>query len=149
MKYLKTFEGIHEQNLYFSIRTKNIKEVRKILKQFNVDINSKTLSGDTPLISAVEKYFIDGVKILIKAGANLNLTNNIKRTALFYAAFYKYINIVDILIDAGADWNIKDDANNEDFLEQLDKEDIDIIIKKYPEKYKKYLIKKQADKFNL
>jgi hypothetical protein len=50
------------------------------------------------------------------------------------------------LIEYGADWNLLN-INNKDFLDNLS--DPKLIIEKYPEKYKNYLIKKEVQEYNL
>jgi len=41
------------------------------------------------------------------------------------------------------------DVYCEDFLDKLDGEDKNMIIKLYPKQYKDYLIGKESDKYNL
>jgi len=150
MKYLKKFENnYNNDNLYFYIRTKNIEEIKELIEKTDVDINSKTMEGNTPLITSVNKDFLEGVKELIKAGAILDLTNNLNRTALWYTSYYSNIQIMNELIKAGANWNIKDNVNDEDFFDVLNYKYRKEIIDKYPEQYKQYKLKKEASKFNL
>jgi len=60
-------------------------------------------------------------------------------------------NIIYLLIDAGANWNLKN-YSNKTFLEDLDEIDLNLkdkIIKKYPDKYKKYMREQKAKKFKI
>jgi hypothetical protein len=57
--------------------------------------------------------------------------------------------MLQILIESGANWNIKNNFSNFDFFDLLYNEDEEIIIEDYPDKYKDYLMKKDADKYNL
>ena len=86
---------------------------------------------------------------MIDAGADVNIQNNYGSTALILSSLgSRYLKTVQLLIEAGADWNIKN-KHDKDFLDYLCDEYIKIIIKYYPEKYKEYLIKKNAEKYNL
>lgn len=59
----------------------------------------------------------------------------------------KYLEMIYELIRAGADWNAKDN-NNKDFLDYLPNYK-DEIIRKFPDKYKDYLMKQDAGKYNI
>jgi len=50
---------------------------------------------------------LDLVKLLIKAGASVNVKNKYGYTALMYASINNHLDIVKLLIKAGADINIK------------------------------------------
>jgi len=148
MKHIKTFENINDNNIYFYIRTKNIKKVKELINK-NVDVNLRTNIGETLLMSAVDKDFLPGVKELIKAGAKLDLVNSLNRTALWYSACYGYIKITEELIKSGSDWNIIDDVDNKDFFDLLSSDNKKNIIKKFPEKYENYLLIKNSNKFGI
>lgn len=151
-------------------------EMCELLINAGADINTKNGVGNTVLMISITKEYdwdrsgrdlLGIAKLLIKAGADLNIQNNHGDTALICAIaytashydelvltskFYKSIpqesiKKVKLLIDAGADWNIKN-ADDKDFLDFLDdyKEE---IINLYPEQYKEYLMKKNANKYNL
>ena len=120
MKYIKTYEQINKVN-------------------------------SMDLIEAVESNNLKMVKELIKAGANLDILDNIGNTALILASYRNNIKIAKELIKAGADWNLKDYDNDYYFLNYLveEDEDKDKIIEEFPEEYENYLIKKDAEKYNL
>lgn len=72
------------------------------------DINAKDpLGGSSPLITAAVFDKTDMARILIDAGADLDLRNNDGSTALISAAFFGRPEIVRMLLDAGADKTIK------------------------------------------
>jgi ankyrin repeat protein len=102
------------------------------------------------LINATYDKDLRRVKNIIKAGINLNTQDKSdrNRTALIYSAIYDYMDIIEELIKAGADWNIKDD-NGKDFLFYLHTDNEHKIKKQFPEQYKEYLMKKEAEKYNL
>ena len=69
------------------------------------------MGGSTPLISAALFGKTEIAKILIDAGADLNIQNNDGSTALITAAFFCRLEIVKILLDKGADKTIKNNYN--------------------------------------
>ncbi len=72
------------------------------------DLNIKeAMGGSTPLISAALFGRIEIAKLLIDAGANLNIQNNDGSTALITAAFFCRPDIVQMLLAKNADKTIK------------------------------------------
>ena len=135
-------------------------------EKLNSNLNLQNNKGDTALIYAVEDRNIKRVESLIKSGVDLNIQNNKGETALIIATRYAYMNIIYKLIEAGADWNITKDKDNTilsfnfinrgkpytpsgkfyqetDFFEILSPKYQEILKEKYPEKYAKYLAKKE------
>ena len=125
-------------------------EIAKLLINAGADVNIQNIDGDTALTEASSQMHIEIVKLLINAGAYLDIKNNNDITALIYAtkAYGNNFEMCKLLIDAGADWNIKD-AYNKDFLDWLRDKDKKRIIELYPDKYDEYLMKKNAEKYNL
>lgn len=81
--------------------------------QAGTDLNSKEPSGgSTPLIMASLFGKTEVVKILIEAGAQVNIQNNDGSTALHTAAFFCQTEIVEILLDSNADKNIRNNAGS-------------------------------------
>ena len=118
----------------------------KYLKTYE-EIN---LVNSLDLIEATINNNLEKVKKLIKAGANLDLQDNDRNTALIWASYRGYIDIVKELIKAGADWNLKDNDNNSDFLYYLTYFNWENkIIEEFPEEYQLYLVKKDSEKYNL
>lgn len=94
-------------NIQAAVVSGNLEVVRKHIAA-GTDINEKdAMSGSTPLISAASFGKNDIAKVLIDAGADLNLRNNDGATALHVAAFFARVEIVQLLIDAGGDKTIK------------------------------------------
>lgn len=101
------------------------------------------------LFIAITKEDIKRVKYLLRLGTDINIQDMEGRTPLFYAAHHDFMNIVDVLIKSGADWNIKNNKGY-DFTYLLTDKQKELIIKKYPEEYDEYLLKKEAtSKYNL
>lgn len=72
----------------------------------NVDFKNDK-KGDFPLLICARKGYLEFFKILIKRGANVNLTNNYFTTALMAAARHGHKVMVDILLLFGADVNAR------------------------------------------
>lgn len=90
-----------------AIYNDDIRLLKKIVKGDNLDTR---IDGNTPLIIAVATKNINAVKLLIKMGADLNLKNRDKETALVVAlkSGVEYNKIAKLLIRAGCDINIVD-----------------------------------------
>lgn len=86
----------------------------------------------SPLMYASYNGFADGVRLLVKAKADVNAANNHKVTALMYAADCGHTDIVDILIKANADVNAQDEDGRTALMYATDKghaETADTLIK--------------------
>ncbi len=77
----------------------------KALLEGGADVNIKSDSGTTPLISASFGGYTDIMQLLIENGADVNAKLNIGTTALNHAAFYGHTSAVKLLLDNGADIN--------------------------------------------
>ena len=67
-----------------------------------MDVNRQDRDGNTGLVLASYNGRTDIVKILLAAGADINLRNKYGKTALYYAAQERYIDIQILLREAGA-----------------------------------------------
>ena len=83
----------------------NNKTVEEKIQFINTPINS---SQDTPLNIAAMFNNIDIVKLLVKAGAELDIANDDDETPLHTAVHRGNIKIVKFLIDRGANINTRD-----------------------------------------
>jgi ankyrin repeat protein len=155
MKYIKTYKNTFDNlsdedkisKLIDFARHGGSDTLFEELANSGIDINTK-IGGDTALIWSAFKGFIGKVDILIEAEANLDIQDDEGNTSLMLAAYSKNNEIVYHLIEAGASWNIKNNDGN-DFLDTPDYYTKHKIIEKYPEQYKKYLMIKKSEKFNL
>ncbi|WP_277879694.1 ankyrin repeat domain-containing protein [Coleofasciculus sp. FACHB-501] len=73
--------------------------------------------GKTALMHVAGSFFATGkraevVKILVGAGANINLKRKDGRTALMWAAMAGYADSIQAVIEAGADLDARDDEGN-------------------------------------
>lgn len=97
----------------------------------NVISNARDIDGLPPLHFAVQNKSPAVSKMLIELGADVNIQNNKKRTALMLAVYGENKNIVEMLLNAGADVNIKDAKGKRalDYV-QLDGEIYKILLQK-------------------
>jgi ankyrin repeat protein len=101
------------EQLYNAIEKGNNQKIMDILKNGSVDVNwQKPTDGITPLIMAAIREIIYVVSQLLINGANVNMVDNLNRTALYYATFGGSSDIIDILIDFGADINIAENVTS-------------------------------------
>ncbi|CAM1345330.1 ankyrin repeat domain-containing protein [Tenacibaculum amylolyticum] len=99
-----------DNNILKTIKTGNSKALATMLAKENTVNN--LFSGYTPLTYAVKiganEELLD---ILIRNGADVNLTNKGQKTPLMYAAKYKRNNLILYLIKKGADVNFQNKRN--------------------------------------
>ena len=76
-------------------------DLTRLLLDVGADPDDETKNG-SPLICAASHGDADVVRVLLEAGANVELTDNPPETALRVAAAYGWPEIVDVLITAGA-----------------------------------------------
>jgi len=114
----------------------NIKNNLNILKPKSEDDIIRDLSKlsqeekNQKLIDASFYGYLDIVKILIEAGADVNTKNFFGYTPLLWASIYNHKEVVNLLIEAGADINAKNNYgytaliyasgnNNKDIIDLL------------------------------
>ena len=102
-----------EPALVDAVKAGNIKKVKELINS-GVDINEKDYGivklsgltlpavGETALIWAADERRYDMVKLLIDAGADVNIISDKGYTALAKACMRNELKIVKLLIDAGA-----------------------------------------------
>jgi len=128
MKYIKLFEDISdEEKEYYNIN----------------------------LFDAAQTDDISDLRIALENGADIDYQNpEDGSTALIIAAYYEHHSIIKYLIEHDADWSIKDDDGLDffDYLRpktELGQRMVEMYIKLYPKQYQSYLLKKDANKYNL
>ena len=89
--------------LHQSIIDGRIHQMRLLVQSAGSNVNAKDMFGRTPLMLTClldnEDYGLKMFRILVKADASLNLTDNMKRTALHYACMKGRAELVQRLID--------------------------------------------------
>lgn len=99
--------GLHE-----AVVTGDIEAVKQHIKNGS-DLNIKEPSGgSSPLITASLFGRTEIARLLIDAGADINLKNNDGSTALHTAAFFCRKDIVEMLLANGADKSIRNNAGS-------------------------------------
>ncbi|ETB57793.1 hypothetical protein YYC_04608 [Plasmodium yoelii 17X] len=83
------------------IVSKNMSLIKKTIKAHPNLINEKNRDGLTPLHYACDRGFLDIVKFLIKAGANINEEDSFGDSVLHIAAYSGKMEIIKFLINAG------------------------------------------------
>ena len=81
--------------------------VAQILFNTEVFVSQAFENGETAVIAAARKGHALCLKLLIKAGGDLNMFDEHGKTALIYAAENGHIECLNMLIKAGADVNFK------------------------------------------
>jgi ankyrin repeat protein len=126
--------------------------VRNILNNDKFDVNEIDYQNWTALFYGVWNDNINIVIDLIKANADVNIKDDEGTTALKIAASFadadNNFDIIKELISAGAE--LEDLLiDKKDCFEILPIEYQKEIITKYPDNYKRYLLKKGQEKYNL
>lgn len=113
----------------------NIQMVRLLLAA-GVDVNiydeeeeaeDEEDNGGAPLIIACNKGFLEIVQLFITSGANINLQNNLEKTALMYASENGFVEIVKLLLGAGADVNLQSDEGMTALIYACEGDFVDIV----------------------
>lgn len=82
--------------------------LKALIKEFGTELDYNYVIKDmTPLMVASMLGDVESVKLLIKAGADVNYQYQCGKTSLMYAAEEGHGDVVGILIEAGADLNLK------------------------------------------
>jgi ankyrin repeat protein len=127
----------------------------KYIKLFEEDLSEEEKEYyNINLITAAQTGDIKELRNAINNGADIDYQGEDGSTALIIAAYYEYHNIVKYLVEHDADWSILDNEGLDffDFLRpktELGQRMADMYIKLYPKQYQEYLLKKDANKYNI
>ena len=104
---LFAFACSQSDDLSQAINTGDIQKVAELIAK-GTDVNKTRNNNDkwTPLMSACSTKQTDIVKMLLKAGADVNMADSMDRTALMYAIRNNDINTVKLLLSSGANVNV-------------------------------------------
>lgn len=86
------------QSLIDAVNTKNLARVQQILKDKTYDLNETNSEQNTPLHLAVQQNEVEIAKLLIEAGANVNLQNQIQDSPFLYAGAEGRTEILDYML---------------------------------------------------
>jgi ankyrin repeat protein len=92
-----------EAALHIVTRRNDSLYLRALLQQPDINPNIEDARGNTPLIIAAERGWVEGVSILIRYKANVNIANKAGETPLIRAVQVHDQELVDSLLKAGAD----------------------------------------------
>jgi ankyrin repeat protein len=95
------------EQLFDACKKGNIKGVKRLLNEKEVDPNLVDNEGKTPLHYVCNNGNLDIVKLLLKANADPNLPNKYGDTPLHCSCAKGDIKIAELLIANGANQNLK------------------------------------------
>ena len=104
-EHTQTTTDDDNKKLIYAARICDIETIERLLKQKNIDINFGDKDGETALMIASKNGHTEGVKELLRAGAEVDKTTSCGETALFRACASGNNEIVIDLIEHGADVN--------------------------------------------
>ncbi|KAM5141569.1 ankyrin repeat and protein kinase domain-containing protein 1 isoform 2-T2 [Mantella aurantiaca] len=93
--------------LHFAVAQGNLEKVNQFLG-LHANVNSRTVSGYTPLILAVQRKLPDICTTLIENGGDVNITDEDKWSPLHFAAQAGDDRITRLLLDHGAQVDAKE-----------------------------------------
>ncbi|WP_418184900.1 ankyrin repeat domain-containing protein [Aliarcobacter vitoriensis] len=83
----------------------NIENINKIYTKSKIDLNSLYINDEPILLSCCKKDLYNSCLWLLENKIDIELENNLKESAIFYAIYSKDTRLLDTLIDFGADLN--------------------------------------------
>lgn len=98
---MKEGKGKMQEQLFLKTENKESEAVSKLIKE-DIDINAKDQQGRTALMIATYNNDPITAKVLIDAGADVNIQDNLKNNPFLYAGAEGYLDILMLTIDAGA-----------------------------------------------
>ncbi len=120
----KTRTQTQEQN---NISLNDIKTSNAIRLHKTLHIDATDKNGDTGLIMAARRGYLETVKTLLDRGANTNIANKHGDTALIEAVKQTSTEIISILLESGCDINKANKLGNNAMITAAHKNNIEII----------------------
>ena len=93
-------------------------EAKALWEKGDIDLNFSYV-GNTAMLRAAEKGFIDVTKWLVEIGAAVDFSDTHQKTALMKAAHAGHVDVMEALLNAGADKNLADRNNRTALLSVL------------------------------
>lgn len=90
---------LQSDNLIQAVENNDLEKVQEILQDSSYPINETNDKGETPLLIATHENYIEVAKLLIEAGADINLQDNIQDSAYLYAGAQGKTEILKYLIE--------------------------------------------------
>lgn len=107
----KEYSELLSELLFFSVEEQNTAAMDVLLKE-GVLIDSVNEKGETPLMCALQKGYLETFRALMSAGASVNSINAEGDTLLMYACRSGVVDICLDLIQYGADVNARNKNND-------------------------------------
>ncbi len=140
--FIRKKKRIHNEklnSLHMYCEFNQLDHIRECVEEDSFDVNmpvsdkSDSLSsdlweGDTALTIAVKLGNADAVRIILEAGASVDLRDRFGATPLITAAAWGTPDIVEILVKAGADVNAMDKSGRTPLMAALD-HDLDYTVR--------------------
>lgn len=101
-----------ESDLEYCIKNNLIDIAKLIVQNKNLIINGQNSTGKTALMLCFEKGNVDFAKMLIEAGADINIVANNNMTCMLIAMANGNADLVKLALDNKAKTNIQDDNGN-------------------------------------
>ena len=89
--------GSEQDLLMRALKNNDINKAKELIMA-GVNINTRNMIGETPLMEAAEKGFTEIVELLLNKKVNINVGNVKNRTALSKAAEEGHIEIVKVML---------------------------------------------------
>ena len=90
-----------------ALKNDDINKAKELIMS-GVNINTRNIIGETPLMEAAEKGYTEIVELLLNKRVNINISNVKNITALSKAAYNGHTDIVKLLVNADATLNTRD-----------------------------------------
>lgn len=85
--------------LITAVEKNDLTTIKAILKSKSYSIDETNSKGETPLLIATHKNFIDGAKLLVTAGADVNKQDDIQDSPYLYAGAQGKTEILTYIIE--------------------------------------------------
>lgn len=128
ISWVHTFSTTQLDNLIFLLSQAGEAFIlSELLPLIHHNLNYHLHYGWTPLLIASAQNYPEVVRLLLKYGANPDLTNLMQCSALLMASDHGFLSVVTILVDYGASLELKDRDGRTALDVAADKGHIDIV----------------------
>ncbi|KAF6788786.1 ankyrin repeat domain-containing protein 52 [Colletotrichum sojae] len=94
--------------LYYATRLDLTTVVRHLTKHGKLDPNENSESGRTALGAACDKGNLEAVRLVMEAGANIDMVDHRRRTPIYAASHNGHVDVIKVLLEKGADISVAD-----------------------------------------
>ena len=115
MKHIKTFEKYNNLDLIEYVNNNNIEDVKDVLNNANIDIDIQDTRGNTALIWAAYHSDFEIIKLLIEAGADFYIKNDLKLDFFDYLKYNQKKAIIKLYSETEQYKNYLNKKNEEKY----------------------------------